>query len=125
MSSARVVMLGEATHGTEDFYRIRRLISQQLIEKHGFRFIAVEGDWPDCNRLNRYIANGEGHSALRVMEGFKRWPTWMLIEKHGFRFIAVEGDWPDCNRLNRYIANGEGHSALRVMEGFKRWPTWM
>lgn len=77
MSQARVVMLGEATHGTEEFYRYRRLISERLIRDYGFRFLAVEGDWPDCYKLNRYILNGDGGSAARIMEGFSRWPTWM------------------------------------------------
>ncbi|MEO5971696.1 MAG: erythromycin esterase family protein [Bdellovibrionia bacterium] len=74
---AKVVMLGEATHGTHDFYEWRRLISEWLIVKHGFRFIAVEGDWPPCWELNRYIHSKNGGSARSVLQHFNRWPTWM------------------------------------------------
>jgi erythromycin esterase-like protein/pimeloyl-ACP methyl ester carboxylesterase len=74
---SKVVMLGEATHGTEEFYEIRKVISKKLIEEHGFKFIAVEGDWPDCNKLNKYIQLRDTSSAKSIMSGFKRWPTWM------------------------------------------------
>ena len=50
-----VVMLGEASHGTHEFYTWRSAISQRLIKEKGFRFIAVEGDWPDCYHINRYV----------------------------------------------------------------------
>lgn len=73
----RVVMLGEASHGTEEFYSYRRKISQRLIEDYGFKFIAVEGDWPDAYRVNRYVRYGEGRSAKDVLLQNKRWPTWM------------------------------------------------
>lgn len=52
---ATYVLLGEAKHGTHEYYAWRAKISQRLIEEKGFSFIAVEGDWPDCYRLNRYI----------------------------------------------------------------------
>nr|BFD64694.1 hypothetical protein BdHM001_33750 [Bdellovibrio sp. HM001] len=77
MSTRRVVMLGEATHGTHEFYNIRRQISERLIQNHGFKFIAVEGDWPDCQKLNDYIQTGAGGSAREVMKQFHRWPTWL------------------------------------------------
>ena len=73
----RVVMLGEASHGTQEFYQVRRIISQRLIREHGFKFIAVEGDWPDAYRLNKYIRTGEGGSAKNVLMRNHRWPTWM------------------------------------------------
>lgn len=77
LKDTRVVMLGEASHGTQEFYRIRSLISQRLIRDHGFRFIAVEGDWPDLHRLNRYIHTGKGSNARKVLMQNHRWPTWM------------------------------------------------
>ena len=77
LADARVVFLGESSHGTEEFYRIRRQLSQLLIEHHGFSMIAVEGDWPDCQKLNRYIRIGEGGSTRAVMSTFRRWPTWL------------------------------------------------
>lgn len=77
IAKAKVVMLGEATHGTAEFYSVRRMISEKLIRDHGFDFIAVEGDWPDCQKLNNYIRSGEGGTARNIMRQFHRWPTWM------------------------------------------------
>jgi erythromycin esterase len=51
----RYVLLGEASHGTSEFYTVRSEFSKRLIEEKGFSFIAVEGDWPDCYKLNRYV----------------------------------------------------------------------
>ena len=72
---ARIVLLGEATHGTSEFYRARAAITQHLIEHHGFRVIAVEADWPDAAMIDRYI----GHRAATPFPGdaFRRFPTWM------------------------------------------------
>lgn len=77
MAKHRIVMLGEATHGTKEYYEMRREISQILIRDHGFSFIAVEGDWPDCQKLNDFIATREGNSVEAVRRSFHRWPTWM------------------------------------------------
>jgi erythromycin esterase-like protein len=52
---ARVVLLGEATHGTSEFYRARAAITRRLIERHGFTIVAVEADWPDANRIDRHV----------------------------------------------------------------------
>jgi erythromycin esterase len=75
----RLVLLGEASHGTSEFYTWRAAISRRLIEEKGFRFIAVEGDWASSYRLNRYIQGRApaGESARAIMQGFSRWPTWM------------------------------------------------
>lgn len=54
-AAARVVLLGEATHGTSEFYRARAAISRRLIERHGFNIVAVEADWPDAARIDRYV----------------------------------------------------------------------
>ncbi|HVZ56338.1 MAG TPA: erythromycin esterase family protein [Chitinophagaceae bacterium] len=79
IGDARIVMLGEASHGTHEYYTWRTYLTQRLIKEKGFNFLAVEGDWPDCYRLNRYIKNysGSGGSALEVLRSFRRWPTWM------------------------------------------------
>jgi len=87
MSDCRVVMLGESTHGTAEFYQLRRMISQKLIEDHGFKFIAVEGDWPDCWKLNQYIENKKGQSARKLMQNFQRWPTWMWANEETEKLI--------------------------------------
>src|SRR3954451_8866825 len=79
IGDARFVLLGEATHGTSEYYRWRAQLSQRLILEKGFSFIAVEGDWPDCYRVNRYIKSypGAGDSAQHVLDAFERWTTWM------------------------------------------------
>src|SRR5689334_18339220 len=78
IGNARVVMLGEASHGTHEFYTMRNAITRRLIKEKGFNFIAVEGDWPDCYRINRFIKHYEDHKdPLRVLTQFHRWPTWM------------------------------------------------
>src|SRR5947208_2506119 len=76
---ARVVMLGEASHGTHEFYAWRAAITRRLIEEKGFSFVAVEGDWPDCDRVDRSVrclpdAPADPREALLA---FERWPTWM------------------------------------------------
>lgn len=75
----KVVMLGEASHGTHEYYKWRARISRKLITEHGFDFIAVEGDWPPCYQLNRYIKNYEdaGNNTKEVLRNFDRWPSWM------------------------------------------------
>jgi erythromycin esterase len=79
IGDARFVLLGEASHGTHEYYTWRSHISKRLIEEMGFSFIAVEGDWPDCYRLNRFIKQypDSGKSAYEVAHSFNRWPTWM------------------------------------------------
>ena len=75
----RLVMLGEASHGTHEYYFWRDKISRQLIEKHNYNFIAVEGDFASLYKLNRYVKNMEGaeSSAREVLLKLDRWPTWM------------------------------------------------
>lgn len=75
IGDARVVLLGEATHGTSEFYRMRTLITQHLILHRGFRAVAIEGDWPDASAVDRYIR----HAAIRerTWTPFARFPTWM------------------------------------------------
>jgi erythromycin esterase-like protein len=79
IGDSRIVMLGEASHGTHEYYTWRSYISRKLIEEKGFQLIAVEGDWPDCYKLNRYIKGyvEDGKSALDILHAFNRWPTWM------------------------------------------------
>ncbi|WP_078592767.1 erythromycin esterase family protein [Evansella clarkii] len=78
-SKARYVMLGEASHGTSEFYTIRAEITKHLIEEHGYSFVAVEGDWPPCFEVNRYVKGmaPEYSTARDVLRSFNRWPQWM------------------------------------------------
>jgi erythromycin esterase-like protein len=74
----RFVLLGEASHGTHEFYRARAEITRRLIEERGFTAVAVEADWPDAYRVNCYVrGRGEDASAAEALGGFRRFPTWM------------------------------------------------
>lgn len=84
---AQVVLLGEATHGTSEFYRARAAITRRLIERHGFTMVAVEADWPDAARIDDYVR----HQAPRPRRGdvAPRFPTWMWRNQEVLEFA----DW--------------------------------
>lgn len=91
IGNSKYVLLGEASHGTHEYYTWRAKITQRLIQEKGFSFIGVEGDWPDCYRLNRY-AKGYHNSETDiydVLNKFNRWPTWMWANWEIAAFI----DW--------------------------------
>jgi erythromycin esterase-like protein len=71
----KVILLGEASHGTSEFYRARTAITQRLITEHGFNIVAVEADWPDAAAIDRYI--GHRPKRLKAETPFQRFPTWM------------------------------------------------
>ncbi len=74
----RVVLIGEASHGTHEFYRERAIITRRLIVEKGFRAVAAEADWPDAYRVNRYVrCQGDDRSAEQALSGFRRFPAWM------------------------------------------------
>lgn len=75
IGDARVVLLGEASHGTSEFYRIRASITQRLIEDKGFNIVAVEADWPDAARIDHYVRNRD--TTPSEWTAFARFPTWM------------------------------------------------
>jgi len=78
VGDARFVLLGEATHGTHEFYEERARITRRLIEDKGFHAVAVEADWPDAYRVNRYVrGQGEDRDANDALAGFQRFPNWM------------------------------------------------
>jgi erythromycin esterase-like protein len=73
--NARVVLLGEASHGTSEFYRARAAISRRLIERHGFTIVAAEADWPDAATIDRYVRHRPWREG--ELRAFERFPTWM------------------------------------------------
>lgn len=88
-SKARYVLLGEASHGTSEFYTIRAEITKHLIEQHDFSFVAVEGDWPPCFEVNRYVKGmaPEYSTARDVLRSFNRWPQWMWANEEMISLI--------------------------------------
>ncbi|MFF2455570.1 erythromycin esterase family protein [Peribacillus simplex] len=79
VKNSKFVLLGEASHGTSEFYTARVEITKKLIQEKGFTFVAVEGDWPACQAINRYVKGYDQvfNSARDVLKIFDRWPTWM------------------------------------------------
>ena len=87
IGDARVVLLGEASHGTSEFYRMRDRITRELIAKKGFRLVAIEGDWPDAARVDHYVRHLEYPPS--EWTAFARFPTWMWRNEEVRAFV----DW--------------------------------
>jgi erythromycin esterase len=142
IGDAQIVLLGEASHGTHEYYTWRSYISQRLIKEKGFQFIAVEGDWPDCYQLNRYIKNypDAGKSSLEVLKQFNRWPTWMWAnwemvafsewlfnhnkplpqnKKIGFYGLDVYSLWESMNSIIKYLKHVDPKALQAAEEAFK------
>src|SRR5436305_11679039 len=101
IGDARYVLLGEASHGTSEYYTWRAELSKRLIREKGFSFIAVEGDWPDCYRVNRYGKNypNSGANAHDVLHAFERWPTWMWANEEIVELVEWLRRYNDQRRL--------------------------
>ena len=132
-----IIMLGEASHGTHEFYTWRSAISKRLIEEKGFSFIAVEGDWPDCYKINRYVKGYKDTSddIRNVLLNFDRWPTWMWAnwevaalaewlnehnkklspdKKIGFYGLDVYSLWDSMYEMINYLDQEDPHAAMTV-----------
>jgi erythromycin esterase-like protein len=108
LGTARFACLGEASHGTHEYYWWRAELSRRLIEEQGFTWIGVEGDWPDCWRINRWV-RGQDNQALDargLLAGFERWPTWMWANHEVADFLDWLHDWnrsrPEPERVGFY-----------------------
>lgn len=145
IGDSKYVLLGEASHGTHEYYTWRAKISKRLIEEKGFSFVAVEGDWPDCYRLNRYIKNypESGKSAQEVLQSFNRWPTWMWAnweivafaewmknfnkdlsanKKVGFYGLDVYSMWESMEAIINYLKKNDPktlQTAMKAMQCFE------
>ncbi|MDB5049678.1 MAG: hypothetical protein JWO30_2749 [Fibrobacteres bacterium] len=96
IGDARLVLIGEASHGTHEFYQERALITRRLIEEKGFEAVAVEADWPDAYRVNRFV-KGEGDvlEASDPLSGFRRFPQWMWRNTEVLDFAVWLRQWND------------------------------
>ena len=89
IGNARYVLIGEASHGTHEFYRIRAEITKRLIREKEFRAVAVEADWPDAYRVNRYVRGRPGDDdASEALAGFRRFPQWMWRNADVLDFVG-------------------------------------
>jgi erythromycin esterase-like protein len=141
IGDARYVLLGEASHGTHEYYFWRARISRRLIEEKDFRFIAVEGDWPDCFRVNRFIhGEGEDATAEAVLRKYDRWPTWMWAnwevvalaewmrrhnegrpedEQVGFYGLDVYSLWESLYEVIRYLRQHHPDAVQAAYQAFR------
>jgi erythromycin esterase-like protein len=95
--NSRFALLGEASHGTHDFYHTRAQITQRLIEGERFSAVAVEADWPDAYRVNRYVqSRGDDAEAVEALGSFQRFPTWMWRNTDVVEFIAWLREYNDA-----------------------------
>lgn len=129
VAGARVVLIGEASHGTSEFYTERAALTRTLIAEHGFSFVAVEGDWPPCAELNQFVhGGGPGHQPHRVataLAAFERWPRWMWANWE----VAAFASW--LREHNREFAEGtrasfyglDVYSLHESLEAVVRWLT--
>ncbi|WEG10826.1 erythromycin esterase family protein [Pullulanibacillus sp. KACC 23026] len=105
---SKLVLLGEASHGTSEYYTHRAEITKRLIQEKDFRFIAVEGDWPACYKVNQYIKGlaDTPDSAKQVLESFDHWPTWMWANEEIIPLIEWLKDYnrdrPDDKKIGFY-----------------------
>lgn len=109
LSTRRIVMLGESTHGTHEFYEWRRIVSEWLVSRHGFNLIAVEGDWPPFMQLNRYVRDELPGTARDALAAFRRWPTWMWANTETIRLV----EWL---RTHNRIAAGKAPTEIHGLD---------
>lgn len=138
----KIVMLGEASHGTHEYYTWRTSISKKLIEEQQFSFIAVEGDWPDCYLINRYVKGYKdaGENIVQLLKRFDRWPTWMWAnweiaalaewlrdynkglpadKKVGFYGLDVYSLWDSMKTMIAYLEKEDAQAAISVKEAIR------
>lgn len=108
IGEARVALLGEATHGTSEFYRMRARITRELIEKHGFNIVAVEADWPDARRLDHYVRHQD--TPPRKWKTFSPFSTWMWRNQEVVDFV----EWLRDHNEARPMEDRTGYNLFRV-----------
>lgn len=141
IGDSKYVLLGEASHGTHEYYTWRAQISRRLIEEKGFSFIAVEGDWPDCYKINQWIKGvaNQDKEIKDVLSEFNRWPTWMWanweiaafaswLKKHntglaedkkvGFYGLDVYSLWESLDIMVDYLEKEDPETAELAKEAY-------
>jgi len=113
----RYVLLGEASHGTSEYYRWRARLTARLLREADFDFVAVEGDWTACYEVNRYVKGLEGspETVREALDAFGRWPTWMWANWETLEFL----DWLELQNQNRPEPDRIGFYGLDVYSLFE------
>jgi erythromycin esterase-like protein len=142
IGDAHVVMLGEASHGTHEYYAWRATLTRRLITEQGFDFVAVEGDWPDCYQVDRCVrlVEGAADDPRRVLDAFERWPTWMWAneevvafttwlrahnerrpeqDRAGFYGLDVYSLWESLQQILEYLQEYEPAYADTALRAFR------
>lgn len=134
ISQHKIIMMGESTHGTKEFYNLRSEISKILIEDFGYSFIAAEADWPDCYRLSEHIFSHDNTSSADIVKkNFHRWPTWMwandeippLIDwmkqsgRSGFYGLDVYSLFESLQEIKRPLHSIDPFIASQILEGYR------
>jgi erythromycin esterase-like protein len=142
IGEARYVLIGEATHGTHEFYAWRAALSRRLIDELGFSFVAVEGDWPDCYAVHRSVTGAPGapEDPREALQDFDRWPTWMwanedvggfarwlrTINAHrdperrvGFYGLDVYSLWDSLRAARAYLEQHHPQHVGAALEAFR------
>jgi protein-L-isoaspartate(D-aspartate) O-methyltransferase len=104
IGDATLVLIGEASHGTSEFYRMRARITRDLIERGRIRFVALEADWPDAARIDRYVRWLERGAGVVDRDAFIRFPTWMWRNQELLLFVDWLRDWNERRQPSERIA---------------------
>jgi erythromycin esterase len=140
IGDARVVLLGEASHGTHEYYTWRTALTKRLVEEKGFHFVAVEGDWPDCFEVNLALKQPhDGQAAAQLLRRFNRWPTWMwgnwevaalvdwlwqrnaprpMQQKTGFYGLDVYSLWESLEQIMQYAGQKSEEAAQAARRAY-------
>ncbi|MFC5753093.1 erythromycin esterase family protein [Actinomadura rugatobispora] len=118
IGDARCVLLGEASHGTHEYYAWRSALTRRLITERGFSFVAVEGDWPDCWEVNNAVTRAPGapEDPRTVLGGYRRWPTWMWANQETVNLTRWLRDHNDPARLG-----GSAPAAFYGLDVYSLW----
>ncbi|WP_250008567.1 erythromycin esterase family protein [Actinoplanes sp. M2I2] len=121
VGDARVVMIGEASHGTHEYYVWRQALTRRLIAERGFSFVAVEGDWPDCERVDAAVRGGPA-TPIEALLGYERWPTWMWANEEVLDFAG----WLRGFNASRETKVGfHGLDVYSMWESLREILTWL
>jgi len=142
IGDARYVLVGEASHGTHEYYAWRAALTRRLVEERHFSFVAVEGDWPDCYRVHRSVtlADDAPDDPREALLGFERWPTWMWAnsdvvaftrwlreynrsrppqERVGFFGLDVYSLWDSLQATLDYLREHQPDQVSAALEAFQ------
>lgn len=106
IDKAKVVLIGEASHGTSEFYQLRARLTQRLVAERGFNIVCAEADWPDAAQINNYVLHSEATPAQWT--AFARFPTWMWRNEETRAFV----DWLHSHNAEQPIGNRVGFYGL-------------